>query len=72
MLALQLLRVLLLLEVVLGLRIWRVELLRRCAMPQAGLLLQGRSWCSTGCGHVLGIWCRGELLAWCMTRVSVR
>ena len=65
---------LLLLEVMLGPRIWRVELLRRRAMPQARLLLllQGRSGCSTGRSHGLAEWRRGvgTLLAACMMWVS--
>jgi hypothetical protein len=47
---LSLLSLLLLLEVMLGPRIWRVELLRRRAMPQDWQLLLLQRWrgCSTG------------------------
>ena len=74
MLSLLLVLLLLLLEVMLGPRIWRVELLRRRAMPQARLLLllQGRSGRSTGRSHGLAEWRRGvgTLLAACMMWVS--
>ena len=67
---------LLLLEVMLGPRIWRVELLRRRAMPQARLLLllQRRSGRSTGRSHGLAEWRRGvgTLLAACIVDVSTR
>jgi len=69
-----LLLLLLLLEVMLGPRIWRVELLRRRAMPQDRLLLllQGRRGRSTGRSHGLRERRRGvgTLLAACMTWVS--
>ena len=50
MLSLLLVLLLLLLEVMLGPRIWRVELLRRRAMPQDWQLLLLQRWrgCSTG------------------------
>lgn len=74
MLSLLLVLLLLLLEVMLGPRIWRVELLRRRAMPQARLLLllQRRSGRSTGRSHGLAEWRRGvgTLLAACMMWVS--
>jgi len=59
----------------LGPRIWRVQLLRRRAMPYSLLLLlQGRRRRGTGCGHGLvkgrrGI---GTLLAACIVDVSTR
>ena len=65
---------LLLLEVMLGPRIWRVELLRRRDVPQERLLLllQGRSRRGTGRGHRLRERRRGvgTLLAACMIGVS--
>jgi len=71
-----LLLLLLLLELMLGPRIWRVELLRRRAMPQdllLLLLLQRRRGCSTGRSRGLGEWRRGvgTLLAGCMMWVSL-
>jgi hypothetical protein len=65
----------------LGPRIWRVELLGRGAMPYGLLLLlllllllQGRRWRSTGRGHGLSKGRRGvrTLLAACIADVSKR
>jgi hypothetical protein len=58
----------------LGPRIWRVELLGRSAMPYGLLLLQGRRGRSTGRGHGLGEGRRGirPLLAACIADVSKR
>jgi hypothetical protein len=67
----------LLVLLVLGPRIWGVQLLGRCAVPYRLLLLlllQGRRRRSTGCGHGLiegrrGV---GTLLAACIVDVSTR
>ena len=58
----------------LGPRIWRVQLLGRGAMPDSLLLLQGRRRRSAGRGHglVKGRRGVGTLLAGCIVDVSTR
>jgi hypothetical protein len=75
LLVLELLLARLLELLMLGPRIWRVELLGRGAMPYGLLLLlllQGRRWRSTGRGHGLSKRRRGvrTLLAACIADVS--